>query len=68
MTALGKTIAIGFDFFDGPAGEEAYWFAPAEKHTGKRPEDIRLGADFYGIFDWKTKYKSVDVTSVVVRR
>jgi hypothetical protein len=65
MTALGKTIATGFDFFDGTAGEEVYSFAPVEKYTGKRLEDARIGADFYGIFDWKTKYKTVDVTSVV---
>jgi CubicO group peptidase (beta-lactamase class C family) len=64
MTALGKTIATGFDFFDGTAGEEVYSFAPAEKYTGKRLEDVRLAADFYGIFDWKSKYKTVDVTSV----
>jgi hypothetical protein len=64
MTALGKTIATGFDFFDGTAGEEAYSFAPAEKYTGKRLEDVRSGADFYGILDWKTKYKTVDVTSI----
>jgi CubicO group peptidase (beta-lactamase class C family) len=64
MTALGKTIATGFDFFDGTAGEEAYSFAPPEKYTGKRLEDVRLAADFYNIFDWKTKYNTVDVTSV----
>jgi hypothetical protein len=64
MTALGKTIATGFDFFDGTAGEEVYSFAPVEKYTGKRLEDVRLGADFYGLFDWKSKYKMVDVTSV----
>jgi CubicO group peptidase (beta-lactamase class C family) len=64
MTALGKTIATGFDFFDGNTGEEIYSFAPVEKYTGKRLEDVRIGADFYGPLDWKTKYKSVDITSV----
>ncbi|HUR97155.1 MAG TPA: serine hydrolase [Pyrinomonadaceae bacterium] len=64
LTALGKTIATGFDFFDGTTGEEIYSFAPVEKYTGKRLEDVRLGADFYGVLDWKTKYKSIDVLSV----
>ena len=64
MTALGKPIATGFDFFDGVAGEEAYSFAPAEKYTGKRLENVRLGADFYSVLDWKSKYKSIDVLSV----
>ena len=64
MTAIGKTIATGFDFFDGNAGEEIYSFAPVEKYTGKRLEDVRLGADFYGILDWKSKYKSIDVLTV----
>jgi hypothetical protein len=64
MTALNKTIATGFDFFDGTAGEEFYSFAQAEKYTGKRLEDIKLGSDFYGLLDWKSTYKSIDVLSV----
>ena len=64
ITALNKTIATGFDFFDGATGEEVYSFAPVEKYTGKRLENARLGADFYGILDWKSKYKSIDVLSV----
>jgi CubicO group peptidase (beta-lactamase class C family) len=64
MTALGKPIATGFDFFDGTTGEEAYSFAPAEKYTGKRLEDVRLGSDFYSVLDWKSKYKSIDVQSI----
>jgi len=61
LTALGKKIAAGFEYFDGTAGEEAYSFAPAEKFTGKRLEDARLGADFYGILNWKTNYPKAEV-------
>ncbi|MEQ1765310.1 MAG: serine hydrolase domain-containing protein, partial [Pyrinomonadaceae bacterium] len=53
MFAIGKKIAIGRDYFDGVDGEEAYSFAPAEKFTGKRLEDVRLASDIYSILDWK---------------
>lgn len=61
MTALGKTIAKGFDYFDGTNGEESYSFAPSEKYTGKRLEDVKLASDFYGILDWKTNYKKIEI-------
>jgi CubicO group peptidase (beta-lactamase class C family) len=64
MTALGKTIAKGFEFFDGTRGEELYTFAPVEKYAGKRLEDARIGADFYSILNWKTNYKSVEVKGI----
>jgi len=61
FTALGKTIAKGFDFFDGTVGEEVYTFAPLEKLSGKKLEDTRLGADFYGLLNWKMNYKTVEI-------
>lgn len=61
MTALGKTIAKGWEFFDGTQGEELYTFAPVEKYSGKKLEDVKLGADFYSLLDWKTNYKTVEV-------
>ncbi len=61
MTALGKTIAKGFNFFDGTNGEEVYTFAPVEKYAGKNLEDVKLDSDFYSILDWKTNYKTVEV-------
>lgn len=61
MTALGKKIAIGWEYFDGTTSEEAYSFSPATKHAGKRLEDIKLVSDFYGMLDWKPKYKSVKI-------
>jgi len=64
MKAIGKEIAKGWEFFDGTIAEEAYTFAPVEKLAGKRLEDTRLASDFYGMLDWKTKYKSVTVKRI----
>lgn len=64
MFAIGKKIAIGWEFFDGTDGEEAYSFAPVDKYTGTRLDDIRLAADLYAILDWKSKYKTVEVTRI----
>ncbi|MBK9154462.1 MAG: serine hydrolase [Chloracidobacterium sp.] len=64
MFAIGKHIATGWEFFDGTNGEEAYSFAPVEKLAGKRLEDAKIGSDFYGMLDWKSKYKSVTVKRI----
>lgn len=64
MTAIGKEIATGWEFFDGSAGEELYTFAPVDKYTGKRLEDIKLGADFYSMLDWKSKYKTINISRI----
>ncbi len=61
MTALGKVVAKGFDFFDGTSGEEVYTFAPVEKYSGKKLEDTKIGSDFYAPLNWKTNFKSVEV-------
>lgn len=61
MFAIGKKIAIGWEYFDGTGGEETYSFAPAEKYTGKRLADVSLSADMYSMLDWKTKYKTVEI-------
>ena len=64
MTALGKEIATSWEYFDGVNGEESYSFAPVEKYTGKRLEDVKLSADFYSMLDWKSKYKNIAITRV----
>ena len=61
LTALSKTIAKGWEYFDGTIGEEAYTFAPAEKFAGSRLEDARIGADFYSPLDWKTNFKKIAI-------
>jgi CubicO group peptidase (beta-lactamase class C family) len=61
LTAIGKTIGTGWEYFDGTGGGEAYSFAPPESYAGKRLEDVKLGSDFYGPLDWKTNFKKVTV-------
>ncbi len=62
MKALGKTIGIGFDSFDGVNGREGYSFSPVEEYTGKRLEDARINADLHRLFDWQRKFAKVDIT------
>ena len=64
VTALGKPIATIEDFFDGTMSIEKASFAPDEKHTGKRLEDIRLASDFYGLADWKENFKEAKVEAI----
>jgi CubicO group peptidase (beta-lactamase class C family) len=64
MFAVGKEIAKGWEFFDGTNGEEAYTFAPVEKLAGKRFEDAKIGADFYSMLDWKSRFKSIKILRV----
>jgi CubicO group peptidase (beta-lactamase class C family) len=61
MTAVGKTIAKGWDFFDGANGETVYTFMPVSKLTGKGLEDAKLNNDFLSILNWKTNYKTAEV-------
>lgn len=62
LTALGRVIAKGYEYFDGTNGEETVTFSPTEKYSGKKLEDIRLNADFYAPLDWKTNYKNIVIT------
>jgi CubicO group peptidase (beta-lactamase class C family) len=62
FTAVGKTIATSWEYFDGTVGEQAYSFSQPEKYAGKLLEDTRLNADFYGMLDWRSKYKRIEVT------
>lgn len=61
FTALGKTIGTEWEFFDGTRGEDALSFAPTDKYSGKRLEDIRIGSDLYAMLNWKTAFKKVEV-------
>jgi len=62
MTAVGKKIAAVWEYFDGTTGEQATTFTQSDKYTGKRLEDVKIGSDFYGPLDWKSKYKKIEVT------
>lgn len=65
ITALGKQIATGYEFFDGTSGEQLYSFAPLNKYAGKRLEDARLASDFYGMLNWKTIYPKAQIINKV---
>jgi CubicO group peptidase (beta-lactamase class C family) len=59
FTALDKKLGSMVSYFDGNAGGEMVSFAPAETYTGKRLEDIKAGADFYDVLDWKKNYEKI---------
>jgi hypothetical protein len=61
LTALGKKIGSVVSYFDGNAGGEVLSFAPEEVYSGKRLEDIKAGADFYDLINWKQNYKTITV-------
>ncbi|MBK7704247.1 MAG: serine hydrolase [Acidobacteria bacterium] len=64
MTALGKVIAKGFDYFDGTGGQEVFTFSEVEKYSGKRLEDARINNDILAPLNWKTNYKTVEVKGI----
>jgi CubicO group peptidase (beta-lactamase class C family) len=64
FTALGKKIAQIVSFFDGSNGGEVMSFGPPETYSGKRLEDVRAGADFYDVLNWKTNYKTIAVKKI----
>ena len=62
LTALGKTIASSFEYFDGTNGGDWTSFSPADTFVGQRLEDIKYENDFYGLLNWKQGLKSSEVT------
>jgi CubicO group peptidase (beta-lactamase class C family) len=61
LKALGKQIGTIVSYFDGASGGEVISFGPEEIYTGRRLEDIRLGADFYDVLNWKKNYKTIEI-------
>lgn len=62
ITALGKTIATIEEYFDGTNGGEKSTFSTSEAYTGQRLEDVKYGANFYGILDWKKDNAKAEIT------
>ncbi|MCU1288135.1 MAG: hypothetical protein JWN60_364 [Acidobacteria bacterium] len=62
LTALGKTIATSFEYFDGTTAGDWTSFSPADTFTGQRLEDIKYENDFYGLLNWKQNLKSSEIT------
>ena len=61
FTALGKKLGSAVTYFDGNGGGEMMSFAPEEVYSGKKLEDIKAGADFYDVLNWKGNYKTLTV-------
>jgi CubicO group peptidase (beta-lactamase class C family) len=64
ITALDKKIGAIVSYFDGNAGGEMMTFGPDEIYSGKRLEDIKVGADFYDVLDWKKNYSAISVKRI----
>ncbi|HVF41802.1 MAG TPA: serine hydrolase [Pyrinomonadaceae bacterium] len=63
FTGLGKRIGSTREFFDGAAGgEEASFTAQPSRWGEKKIAEMRVARNFYGLLDWKTNYKKVEVT------
>jgi CubicO group peptidase (beta-lactamase class C family) len=62
FVALGRRFATAYEYFDGEGGGEGGSFMPAERYAGKNLEDKRVAADFHQALNWKTHYKTVEVT------
>lgn len=64
ITALGKKIGSIVSYFDGNIGGELMSFGPEEIYSGKRLEDIKVGANFYDVLDWKKNYPTITVKRI----
>ena len=64
ITALGKKIGTMEGYFDGTSGGERASFAPEQPYSGKRLEDVKIGADFYDVLDWKKNFKTINVKRI----
>lgn len=61
LIALGRRIGTIVNYFDGSGGGQTLSFAPEETFTGKRLDDIKREADFYGPLDWKKNFKTIAI-------
>jgi len=64
LTALGKKIGWIVSYFDGNGGGELLSFGPEEAYSGKRLHDIKAGADFYDVLNWKKNFKLITVKRI----
>jgi CubicO group peptidase (beta-lactamase class C family) len=61
LFALGKKIGTIRTYFDGVNGGQESSFSPEVIFTGGQLENLRIGADFYGLLNWKTLYQEVRI-------
>jgi CubicO group peptidase (beta-lactamase class C family) len=62
--ALGKKVGQVVTFFDGKEGGEVMSFGNPETYSGKRLDDVKAGADFHDVLNWKTNYKTISVKRI----
>jgi hypothetical protein len=61
IRALGKNIGATFEYFDGTVGGQDTSFTPSETLTGKQLANAKISSDFYGLLNWKTQFKTVEI-------
>jgi CubicO group peptidase (beta-lactamase class C family) len=61
LIALGKKVGSIFEYFDGTTGGQETSFSPSDTLTGKQLANAKVAADFYGLLNWKTLFKSVEI-------
>ncbi|HKQ53339.1 MAG TPA: hypothetical protein VJT74_13275, partial [Pyrinomonadaceae bacterium] len=61
IVALGKKIGWIDEYFDGAQGAELSSFSQPDQKAGKSLEDARIGADFYGMLNWKKLFKTIEI-------
>jgi CubicO group peptidase (beta-lactamase class C family) len=61
LVALKKEIGTIHEYFDGTNGATELSFMPIEKYTGKRLANAAINADFNGLANWKTLFKTVEI-------
>lgn len=64
LLGLGKKIGSIYEYFDGTVGGQDVSFAPSDTLTGRQLANARIGADFYGLLNWKTQFKTVEIKRV----
>lgn len=61
LTALGKKIMLGYDYWDGAKGGEANTLGVPSSYTGKQIDEIRLANDQEADLKWRETYKSIEI-------
>lgn len=59
--ALGREVGWVKEYFDGTGGAQETSFAPVQPLVGKALEAARIASDFYGLSNWKSHFKSVEI-------
>jgi CubicO group peptidase (beta-lactamase class C family) len=59
--ALGKQLLTEHVYFDGAHGGHEVSISPAQTLSDKEVAAARREADFYGVLNWKTLYKTVTI-------